>query len=174
MAARSKTVGKIGFTPVRRAAAATVTKAAPKVKNPKRDLVEKYGLPKEFETLSTLQLLDIVYEIEDGEKVIKEGDEEIVERKTTQDVLKEIKKNDKIDLGVGVNRKLDYYRGLQARKEFEQFYLEYQPKAEVKLDFKCRFCGNLGANLLPPRYKSPDEPPLVLVQCLGCQKLQAP
>jgi hypothetical protein len=171
---RSKAAGKIGFTSVRRTPTSTTPKATAKIKNPKRDLIKKYNLPEEYEKLDNFQLLDIIYELQDGVKTIKTEEGETEEPKTVDDVLQEIKKNNKIFPTAQENQKLDYYRGLQARKEFEDFYLQYTPKADVKLDFKCRFCGNLGASLLPPRFFSSDEAPRIYVQCLGCQKIQAP
>lgn len=170
---RSKAAGKIGFISVRRTPTSS-SKAPAKIKNPKQDLINKYNLPKEFENLNSFQLLDIIYELEDGEKIVKTEEGEIEQPKTVEDVLAEIKKNEKVFPNTAENQKLDYYRGLQARKEFEQFYLQYQPKAEVKLNFKCRFCGNIGATLLPPKFRSADEAPISLVRCLGCQRDQAP
>lgn len=170
---KSKATGKIGFTSVRRTPTAT-PKASAKVKNPKKELIEKYNLPKEYENLNNFQLLDILFEVIDGEKMVKTEEGEMGEPKTVDDVLMEIKKNEKVFPDSPANEKLDYYRQLRARKEFEDFYLQYKPKAEVKINFKCRFCGSQFASLLPPKWRSVDEAPISLVKCLGCERIQAP
>lgn len=144
MAKRTTTVGEIGFE----VAKPTIRrqKKVEKVENPKLNIIEEYGLPTDFKDFNNFEILDILYYLAEEEPEI------------TIDLNKIQKITD-----------LPFYKHLEANKKMTEYYVRFSPKSEHAKNIKCPRCGNMGADLLPPMFRSMDEAPLRFYRCTSCK-----
>jgi len=125
-------------------------KTPKKAKNPKKQILSENGLPTSFTKFNDFELLDILY-------YLLESD---VENPMNLEELQNIESiND-----------LKIYKQLEAIKRVTEFHVRYTPKSEYAKNIKCPKpgCGNIGANLLAPEFRSVDEAPLRFYRCTKC------